>query len=406
MAIATVNAGVLTSGDVTQLGYVSLANYLKNKPIDQIAVQRPLLKALMAKKKPWGGGVGASGGKMIVEQVRTSYGAGQFKWFGDDTTNVSDDITFSTRDTVRQVFYPWNSAHDGFKFSEDFLIGNGILISDSQSPRNSGDASLVQLTNVFNEAMEVLRLGFEEQLDLSLHLDGQYTVGASPTASATINGLDFLVSMQPDNGTVAGIDRSVSANSYWRNNFDYGLGLNLGGTVPVAKGYASGSLLSPMHAMWRQCQKNGGSPNFIIAGQTFIDGYDLAASAKLSRYAVQPGSAQAPWNLDPSTEVKDWGTFTGLFFEGVPIIWDPTFDTAANDKDSGNSNDKNVPWTQRCYFLNLNHLFLRPIEGNDMIARKPPREHTSFNYYWGMTWRGALTANRMNCHGVISASGV
>ena len=40
-----------------------------------------------------------------------------------------------------------------------------------------------------------------------------------------------------------------------------------------------------------------------------------------------------------------------------------------------------------------------------MIARKPPREHTSYNYYWGMTWRGALTANRCNCHGVIMATG-
>ena len=405
MAIASVNAGVLAAGDITQLGYVSLANYLKNKPIDQVAVQRPLLKALMAKKKPWGGGVGGSGGKMIVEQVRTSYGADEFKWFGDSGTNVSDTVGFSTRDTVRQVYYPWNSAHDGFKFSEDFLIGNGILISDSQSPRNSSDASLVQLTNVFNEAMEVLRLGFEEQLDLSLHLDGQYTVGASPTSAATINGLDFLVSFEPTNGTVAGIDRSVAGNAYWRNNWDYGNGLNTGGAVPGAKGYGSTHIIAAMQNMWRNCQKNGGSPNFIIAGQTFLDSYEIAAATKLSRYAVQPGASSQPWNMDPSVEIKDMGTFTGLFFEGVPILWDPTFDTAANDKDGGDSNDKNVPWTNRCYMLNMNHLHLRPIEGNDMIARKPPREHTSFNYYWGMTWRGALTANRMNCHGVISASG-
>jgi hypothetical protein len=50
-------------------------------------------------------------------------------------------------------------------------------------------------------------------------------------------------------------------------------------------------------------------------------------------------------------------------------------------------------------------MFLRPIEGNDMIARKPPRQYNSYNYYWGMTWRGALTSNRMNCHGVITATG-
>jgi hypothetical protein len=55
--------------------------------------------------------------------------------------------------------------------------------------------------------------------------------------------------------------------------------------------------------------------------------------------------------------------------------------------------------------LNTNHIKLRPIEGNDMIARKPPREHTSYNYYWGMTWRGGLTMNRGNCHGCIMATG-
>ena len=44
----------LDATDITQLGYVALQNYLKNKPIDQVATERPLLKALMAKKKDMG----------------------------------------------------------------------------------------------------------------------------------------------------------------------------------------------------------------------------------------------------------------------------------------------------------------------------------------------------------------
>ena len=48
--------------------------------------------------------------------------------------------------------------------------------------------------------------------------------------------------------------------------------------------------------------------------------------AKESRYAVQPGTMNAPWNFDPSLEIKDSGTFTGLFFQGLPIIWDPVFE--------------------------------------------------------------------------------
>ena len=389
----------LAAADITQLGYVALQNYLKNKPIDQVATERPLLKALMAKKKTWGGGK-----ENIVEQIRTGYD-NNFEWFGDSALNTSSAVTYNTRDTVRQAYYPWNSAHAGFQFSEDYLLGNGILIGDSQSPRNSSAAGLVQLTNVFNESMEVLRLGFEKILDQSLHLDGTITVGGGTSLAAkAINGLDFLVPFDSRSGTVGGINRATGGNEYWRNNFDTGSGLNTFGTTSPT-GYAGANLLTPMHTMWRACQKNGGSPNFILAGTDFIKSYEIAADAKESRYAVQPGTAQAPWNMDPSLEIKDGGTFTGLFFQGVPIIWDPVFEDIDAISGSTPSNGTSVLWAKRCYMLNLNHLSLRPIQDNDMIARKPPREHTSYNYYWGMTWRGALTANRMNCHGCIMATG-
>ena len=211
----------LAAADISQLGYVALQNYLKNKPIDQVATERPLLKALMAKKKTWGGGK-----ENIVEQIRTGYD-NNFEWFGDTSLNTSDTVGYNTRDTIRQAYYPWNSAHDGFQFSEDYLIGNGILIGDSQSPRNSSSAGLVQLTNVFNESMDVLRLGFEKILDQSLHLDGTISVGGgTSTANKAINGLDFLVPFDSRSGTVGGINRATAGNEYWRNNFDVGGGLN------------------------------------------------------------------------------------------------------------------------------------------------------------------------------------
>ena len=394
----------LNANDIAQLGFVALENFLKNKPIDQVATERPLLKALMAKKKPWGGG-----NQNIVEQIRTDYDS-NFEWFGDTTggtKNVSSGVTYNTRDTVVQAKYPWNSAHDGFQFSEDFLLGNGILINDSQSPRNSSAAGLVQLTNVFNEAMEVLRLGFEKILDQSLHLDGTVAVGtgSSSLTNKAINGLDFIVPCVSHTGIVGGIDRS--AYSYWRNQIDMGAGLNVTTGATYGNGYPGDELLGPMQVMWRACQKNGGSPNFLLAGTDFITSYEAAIDAKLSRYAVQPGSDQSPWSADPSMEIKQGGTFTGMYFQGVPIFWDPVFDDLDNiGATAKDSNGLSVDWSKRCYMLNLNHLTLRPIQDNDMIARKPPREHTSYNYYWGMTWRGSLTANRCNCHGVIMANGL
>jgi hypothetical protein len=384
----------LNSNDITQLGYVALQNYLKNKPIDQVAQERPLLKALTAKKKPWGGGK-----ENIVEQLRTGYDS-NFQWFGEHATtkNTTDTVTYNTRDTVRQAYWPWCSAHDGFYFTEDFLLGNGIIVTDS-APRNSSSAGLVQLTNIFNEGMETLRLGFEEILDLSLHLDGTIDPGGSGSSSSgrIINGLDFIVDIKDTSSTVGGITKTAHTGSnYWNNHWNDGSGLN--DTGATGTGVTTATLLDSMTAMWRECQKNGGSPDIILAGSTFIDNFREAANSAVSRYAVQPTQqAQMPWNLDPSVEVKNGGTFTGLYFQGVPILWDPSFDGGCTTKDSSAT----YAWKRRCYFLNSNHLCLRPIEGNDMVARKPPRQYNKYEYYWGMTWRGSLTANRLNCHGLI-----
>ena len=76
------------------------------------------------------------------------------------------------------------------------------------------------------------------------------------------------------------VDRA--SNSYWRSNFDTGSGLNTFGTTSPT-GYAHADLLAAMHTMWRACQKNGGSPNFILCGTDFIKGYELAVDAKLDR---------------------------------------------------------------------------------------------------------------------------
>lgn len=46
-----------TAQELQDAGKIALDFYLKKKPIDQVAVERPLLKALMAKKRSFPGGV-------------------------------------------------------------------------------------------------------------------------------------------------------------------------------------------------------------------------------------------------------------------------------------------------------------------------------------------------------------
>jgi len=352
-----------TAQELQDSGKIALDYYIKNNPIDQVAVERPLLKALMAKKKTFPGGK-----QYIVEQLRYRYQS-NFQWF-----NGASVVTYNKRVTVEQAQYPWRSAHDGFSLDEDRLAQNGISIDDNGSGGNASSAERVQLTNLLTESTETLRLGFEEKFSMYLHLDGSSSTDA-------ISGLDALVSTTPTSGTVGGIDRSVAGNVWWRNNVSTGL------TAPTTAAHAT-AFLGAMETMWRACVKNGGRPDTIFAGAGFIDAYIAAMTLNGQQISYAGGEAR---KLD--------GGVSGIFFKGLEIQWCPEF-----DDNFGGFVSPAIGWTKRCYFLNTKTITLRPMEGQDMVSRKPPRVYDKYVYYWALTWRGSMTTNRANANALLSIS--
>lgn len=344
-----------TTQEITDAGKIGLDYYLKNSPIDQIAVERPLAKYLASKK------VSAPGAKQyIVEQLRVRYQS-NFQWF-----NGSQVVTYNRRQSVEQANYAWRSAHDGFSLDEDRLIQNGISVSDDGAGGNASDAERVQLTNLLKEQSEILKLGFQEKFSHAQHLDGTQS-------SDAITGLDALVSLTPTSGTVGGIDRASA--SYWRNYAQTG----------VTSTTTTGNILDYMEIAWRACVRNGGKPDFIEAGSTFIDGFRNFMMKTFGRLDYEGVSERT---IEGGTKA--------LTFHGVTIQWNPEFD------DLDTLYGPTPTWAKRCYMLNGAHIKLRPIEGQDMITRKPPRAYDKYEFYWGLTWRGALTMNRSNAHAVVS----
>lgn len=344
--------------DVQDAGKAGLDFYLANNPVDQVAVDRVLMVALQAKKK------NAPGAKQfIVEQLRKGYQS-NFQWF-----NGSQVVTYNRRQTLEQANYAWRSCHDGFALDEDRLAQNGIIVTDDRGPSNASQAEKIQLTNLFEEQSEVLRLGFQEQFSYALHVDGSQ----SPDA---ITGLDALVSLTPTVGTVGGIDRSVASNAYWRNNVATGLTTTTG----------TGTILNQMEVTYRNCRRNGGRPDLFIAGSNFIDGYRNFMLNSFGRvdYGVQAFGK----SVSGGTEE--------LMFQGTEIKWAPEF----SDLDARFA--PATPWEKRMYMLNTNTIRLRPLEGHDMITRKPPRAYDRYEYYWAITWRGGLTMNRSNANAVLA----
>lgn len=346
-----------TAQEIIDGGKVGIDHYLKNNPIDQINVTRPLLKALQAKKKS------SPGAKQyIVEQLRMRYQS-NFQWF-----NGSQVVTYNRRQTVEQAQYAWRSAHDGFALDEDRLAQNGIVVTESNHPgsKNATQAELIQLTNLIDEQSESLKLGFNEKFSQALHLDGTQSADA-------VTGLDALVSTTPTTGTVGGID--AATNVPWRNFAATGL------TTTTT----TGNVLDNMETAWRYCTRaNGGeAPDLIIMGGDFNDGFRNFMLKTFGLYGA------------PQVNVtKVSAGVEQMHFHGVPMLWSPEF----LDLQSLTG----TAWEKRCYFLNTKSLKLRPLDGHDMITRKPPRAYDKYEYYWGLTWRGALTCNQRNSNAVLA----
>lgn len=348
-----------TAQEISDAGKAALDFYLKNKPVDQIQTERPWIRKLMMTARTFPGTK-----QYVVEQLRKTYGS-NFQWYYG-----AQAVTYNSRQTLEQSQFAWHGAHDGFFLDEDRLLQNGITISESQRGGNNTQAERMQLTNLLEEQNESLRLGFEEKFDYELHQDGTQDTEA-------LAGLEGLVKDDPTSGTVGGIDQS--ANTWWRNQTVTGLG--------------SSTILTNMESIWRLCTRNGGRPDFILMGSDFVDTYVTAARAE----------GNAEWMLsrvgrvDPAFPVGERGN-NDLQFKGVPIVWDPVMaDLDANLSPS-------IDYEKRCYFINCRHMRLRPAEGHNMVSRKPPREYNRYVFYWAITWKGALTTNRLTGHAFLSIS--
>ena len=304
----------ISNSDLQELAKVSLDEYLRNMPVDQIATERPLLKRLMKGRKQF---LGAK--QNVVENIRKGYGS-NFAWaYGEET------VGFNKRNTTEQASFPWRRAVDGLYLDHDRLFGAGIKVREGDRGAFKLEQNeKVQLLNLLDEQMESLKEGFLAKLDLELHRNGASDADA-------IVGLDTLVSVAPTTGTVGGLDRATA--TYWRNYAKT--------SISTA---TTGNLLKEMELAWRKCIKNGGSPNFILAGGKFIDAYakDIVVTNN-----ADAGTAKS---LDGGVGT---GVNTGLYFKGVEIIWDPQFE----ELDALEA--PSVEWEKRCYFINDKHLKYR-----------------------------------------------
>lgn len=349
-----------------QLAYAGRAAidfFLKNDPIDQVNTERPLFKKLVAEKQAYSGGL-----QYVVEQLRESNDSNFQAYSGDA------QVTYNRKRTLNQAKFSWGSFHDGFGLNEDELVQNGITVTDDRGAVPTADEK-VNLTNLIKENVETLKLGFQEGFDKMLHRDGTQD-------PEEIAGLDAIVSLDPENVDIGGID--AGAKAYWRNY--------------AKTDIAAASLVDEMEIAWRETIRYGGmAPNFILAGADFIDAYRTQASQTVNRQITLGGKGGNSGAATIDASIGS-GTETGVFFKGVQLIWDPVFDVL----DTEDTPAPAEPWAKRCYFLNTKFLKLRPIKNHWMVPRKPPRVYDRYVQYWAITAKAALTTGKRNAHAVLT----
>jgi len=337
-----------------------LQSYAQNDPIDQFTVAHPLSQWLVSNKieSIYGNGI-------FNEKVRITNDSNYQNYTRDD------QVTYNTRDTVRLAAYQHYEAHDGFTLNETDMADNGIILTDDKEAVMSG-AEKIQIVNRLKEDYQVLKNGFQTNWDLEAHRDGTQSTKAVP-------GLDLLVSTTPNTGTVGGIDAGTA--TYWRNTAD----LNISTA-------SAGTLTTHMEQAWRACMTYGGMPpDYILVGSAFLDAYRADALNTINRQLVINGKGGT--NIDNGVGN---GSKTGVYFKGVELVWDPQFDVLQSLL------APTVNWSKRCYFLQSQHLILRPNKGRWMVNRKPPRIYDRYSYFFGLTADYGITMKKRNSMAVLS----
>jgi hypothetical protein len=86
------------SEQLAYAGNAAINYFLKNEPIDNYNVNRPLVAKLMAGKKEWVGGL-----QYVVEQIRYQNDSNFQSYFGDS------QVTYNRKRTLQQAKYVWGS---------------------------------------------------------------------------------------------------------------------------------------------------------------------------------------------------------------------------------------------------------------------------------------------------------
>jgi hypothetical protein len=247
-----------------------------------------------------------------------------------------DVLAFSEGPIELETAFPWSSVHMGQEFvHEDIETACGITIVPNQARSNrigkvDSESQAQVLVDYWMAKLEAQDDKFDIALDFTLLADNS----ANPKLP---QGLDAYLTIPATSGLVTTGTLGTklrSSSAVLQHYAEVGLTYGSGGTLRagLTRARRQGNL------NLRGMEMGQGGIDFIMAGAGAIDRYVAFATTNNIQFTT---------TLADKNRLADIGLpDTGISFEGIPIIHNPTFENldAALAPAS--------PWTRRMYMLN------------------------------------------------------
>lgn len=339
-----------TVGELANIANATLDYHLKGVKSQHVQ-NKPLMKALEAKAKPFAGANTA-----ITERVK-----------GVNTTGLqgythNDAVTYNNPANIKVVSFPWKELHAGITVTLTELKTNGVQIVDTENGRKEtspGDVEMIQLVNLLEDKLDDMTEGSQTAFHAMLWKDGTQDAKEIP-------GIRSMILNNPAAAaqTVGGL--ATDTNTWWRNR------------AALALNPATIKLANKLQTEFRQLGRYTPNPKWeMFAGSAWLD--VMESELRASGTYTQDG-----WAKSGAIDVS----MSDVGFKGKSIQYDPMLDTLALDK--------------YLFVLDMNAIKLRPMKGEAWKKHNPARSPTQYAIYRAVTYTGGLTVNQLNSSGIYS----
>lgn len=272
-----------------------------------------------------------------------------------------DTLDTAPQDNADEAEWQWKS------------ISAAVHLSVEDLDKNRG--SKTKIFDLLEFSMDDGALTLQELLN-------DYLLGSVPNTSEGLKRPTGLLDLVQDDPTtlpaagsavIGGIDASVSANSYWRNQVE-NFAAGTFGTDQTGDGHAA------LRRLIQTCTFGSMRPNVILAGSV--------AYRALQRSLV----SQARYNDMKRSDALVSAGMEHIMFDNVPVVWEPQIDVQRSANSLSNS---------AFYALNLDNLTLKGMKFRWFKAtdfREPTNQDSQIAHY--ITRCQFVAANRRT-HGVM-----